>query len=209
LNLLAVPGAAKKGSVLARLRKALPGFSRLRPFITDFAKTAIVTSQVMEILKNKGLNPISYEQCLELSKRLPKRSKVKARLQLWLKQHLAIQKEITPLPLLVSSDIIESLFGNFKHVIERSSQADMNRTALLIPALCGNVDEVLIQQALSQARHKDLKSWEEDNIPYTMRKKRQIFLMIKSKNREIQRLHKAVISTAYLQPPQHLSITHK
>lgn len=73
-------------------------------------------------------------------------------------------------------------------MIERSSQADMNRTALLIPALCGNVDEVLIHQALSQARHKDLKSWEEDNIPYTMRKKRQIFFndkIQKSGNSEV------------------------
>ena len=42
-----------------------------------------------------------------------------------------------PLPLLASSDIIESLFGNFKDIIGRGPQADMNRSALLIPVLCG------------------------------------------------------------------------
>jgi hypothetical protein len=57
-------------------------------------------------------------------------AKVKKRLLIWLQQHIEIQKQITSLPLLVSSDIIESLFGNFKHIIERSSQADMNRTTL-------------------------------------------------------------------------------
>jgi len=129
----------------------------------------------MEILKNRGLDQTSYEQCFQLSEELPKNSKVKKRLQHWLQQHLGIHKEITDLPLLVSSDIIESLFGNFKHIIERSPQADMNRTTLLIPALCGNLDEKAITQALQQARHNDLKVWEQENIPYTVRKKRQAF----------------------------------
>ncbi|MDD5123612.1 hypothetical protein [Methylovulum sp.] len=75
---------------------------------------------------------------------MPKNSKVKKHLQQWLGQHLLIQKQLTGLPLLVSSDIIESLFGNFKHIIERSPQADMNRTTLLIPALCGNLDKAAV-----------------------------------------------------------------
>jgi hypothetical protein len=67
------------------------------------------------------------------------------------------------------------LFGNFKHIIERSPQADMNRTTLLIPALCGNLNESSITQALIEACHNDLKVWEKENIPYTVRKKRQAF----------------------------------
>jgi hypothetical protein len=176
LTVLAVKGAAKKGSVLARLRKTLPGFSRLKPFIRSFAQTAQATSEIMALLKNKGLDQKNYPLCLEIIEQLPRRSMVKKRLKQWLSDHLAIQKAITSLPLLVSSDIIESLFGSFKHVIERSAQADMNRTALLIPALCGEIDETGIKNALNQARHKDLKDWEDANIPYTVRKKRQEFL---------------------------------
>jgi hypothetical protein len=175
LNALAVKGAAKKGSMLGRLRSALPDFSQLKPFILSFARTVEVASSVMEILKNKGLNQTSYEQCLALSKSLPRRSKVKKRLHVWLKQHLAIQQKITGHPLLVSSDIIESLFGKFKHVIERSSHADMNRTALLIPALCGDKGKIMVEQAFRKAPHKDLEHWEKENIPYTLRKKRQLF----------------------------------
>lgn len=175
LEVFAVKGKAKKGSLLAKLRLALPDLLLLKPFIKRFASTTIVVSQVMEILKNKGLNQASYEKCYQLSTSLPKNSKVKQRLQKWLHHHLEIQKQITDLPLLVSSDIIESLFGNFKHIIERSPQADMNRTTLLIPALCGNLDAVTITQALNQARHNDLEKWEQANIPYTVRKKRQAF----------------------------------
>jgi len=197
LKVLAVKGAAKKGSLLARLRNALPGFSRLKPFITRFAKTAKITSNIMEILKNKGLNQASYEQCLELSQQLPRRSKVKKRLQIWLEQHLILQKKLTSHSLLVSSDIIESLFGKFKHVIERSSHADMNRTALLIPALCGNMDEKMMSSTFSQTCHKDLNLWEKENIPYTMRKKRQVFFKEnKSQKTGRSRGFKGDISTA-------------
>ena len=177
IAVMAVSGRAKKDTPLARLRNALPGLTRLKPFIRRFAKTTQGVSKVMEILKNHGLDQATYEQCLQLSETLPKHSKVRKRLQRWLKQHIIIQKSIASLPLLVSSDIIESLFGNFKHIIEPSPQADMNSTALLIPALCGQLDDRIITKALSHVRHDDLKSWEKDNIPYTMRKKRQEFFI--------------------------------
>ncbi len=151
--------------MLGRLRSVLTGLGQLKSFIKSFASTAKVTSDVMEIVKNKGLNQASYEPCLALSKHLPRRSKVKKRLQVWLEQHLAIQQQTTCHPLLVSSDIIESLFGKFKHVIERSSHADMNRTALLIPALCGNKDQIMVERAFRMTRHKDLERWEKENIP--------------------------------------------
>ena len=129
----------------------------------------------MQTPKKKGLDQSTNEQCCKLSEQLPGNSKVKQRLSEWLSRHIEIQSHITSLPLLVSSDIIESLFGNFKHILERSPQADMNRTTLLIPALCGNPDERTISRALGHARHNDLMTWEQENIPYTMRKKRQAF----------------------------------
>lgn len=175
LEVLAIPGRAKQGSLLAKLRAALPGFLRLKPFIKGFASTASIVSQVLQILKNKGLDQQHFEECWRLSATLPKNSKVKRQLQQWLQQHLLIQQQLTDLPLLVSSDIIESLFGNFKHIIERSPQADMNRTTLLIPALCGNLDKSVVTKALGLVRHHDLEIWEKENIPYTVRKKRQAF----------------------------------
>ena len=175
LDVLAAKGRAKKGSLLARLRAALPGFLLLKPFIVRFASTTRLVSQAMEIVKSQGICPATYDQCHRLSEQLPKRSNVKRRLQTWLARHMDIQRQMTALPLLASSDIIESLFGNFKHIIERSPQADMNRTALLIPALCGSLDKRTIATALHLASQRDLQRWEEENIPYTVRKKRQAF----------------------------------
>lgn len=88
---------------------------------------------------------------------------------------MAIKKQLTRFPLLVSSDIIESLFGRFKHKLEHNPQADMNRSTLMIPVLCGQLNEELITQVLKETKHHALKDWETNNMPYTMAKKRQAF----------------------------------
>jgi len=175
LHVFAVKGVAEEGSQLAKLRKAFPRFSKSRDFIVRFSSTTKIISQVMDILKNNGLDKTTYKQCLELSKKLPGNSKVKKCLQIWLKKHFILQKQLTFQPLLVSSDIIESLFGNFKHIIERSPQADMNRTVLLIPALCGKLTDTIVTQALRQASQADIGVWEKKHISYTVRKKRHAF----------------------------------
>jgi hypothetical protein len=178
LGVLAVKGRASKGSALAKLRAALPGFLTLRAFLATFATTAVTLSRVMEILKHQGLHHSTYTQCCQLAEQLPANSMVKHRLHAWLNRHIDIQRQLTSLPLLVSSDIVESLFGNFKHILERSPQADLNRTALLIPALCGHPDAATLSNALVHARQGDLATWEQEHIPYTMRKKRQAFFAV-------------------------------
>ena len=197
LDRLAVGDDVHKDGLLDKLHEALPNIIQSRPFIKRFASTATVLSQVMNILKNKGLDQASYEHCRQLSEQFPDDSKVRGRLLEWLRRHIEIKNTMTSLSLLVSSDIIESLFGNFKHIIERSPQADMNRTTLLIPALCGNMDKVTITLVLSQTSHKDLKAWEEENIPYTMRKRRQAFFaQQKARNQSINIIDSGGISTA-------------
>ena len=149
----------------------------LRPFIERFASSVQAVAEVLEILKNKGLNQQTYRRCCQLAEQLPKRSKVKKRLLAWLQRHLHIQCRlgISQMPLMVSSDIIESLFGKFKHIIERSPQADMNRTTLVIPALCGKIDGQAIAHRLAHTTHADIQRWEQQNIPYTLRKRRRAF----------------------------------
>ncbi len=158
-----------------KLRAALPGFDEIRPFIRCFAQTADVVSQVMETLKNNGLNQAVFRQCRRLTETLPKDSSVRQRLLQWLERHIAVRKQITHFSLPVCSDIIESLFGRFKYMLERNPQADMNRSVLLIPALCGNLNDAVIKQVLDNTPHDKLKKWEPENIPYTIRKKRQEF----------------------------------
>lgn len=166
---------AEHGKMLDKLHAALPDFDNAAPFIRRFADTAKVVSQVMEALKHKGLNPATSEQCRSLAATLPDDSPAKQRLSAWLARHMPILQQLACVSLPVSSDIIESLFGRFKYMLERNPQADMNRSALLIPVLCANLDETIIRQALSNADHRALETWEQRHIPYTQRKKRREF----------------------------------
>jgi hypothetical protein len=178
---LAGRGRAQEHSALAKLRSALVGFAGLRPFIEPFASTVLVIAEVLKILKQQGLNQATYRHCRQLAEQLPLRSKVKKRVLVWLKRHLYLQCRwgIGQVPLLVSSDIIESLFGTFKHLIARRPQAELNRTVLVIPALCGQVDPVAIAQALAHTTHRDLERWEQHHVPSTRRQQRREFLPTK------------------------------
>lgn len=182
LTLVNFCGPIEKDSPLEKLRDVFSELPRMASFISDFAKTTQITSTFMKALKNKGLNPETYVDCQQLLKKLAPESGIKTHLQHWLQKHQTIQQQFPSISLPVSSDIIESLFGNFKHIIERSPQADMNRTTLLIPALCGQHDEARIIQVLKQTPHNELKSWDKENIPYTVRKERQLFF-----NKNIQK----------------------
>ncbi|WP_297465230.1 hypothetical protein [Thermococcus sp.] len=178
-----IRGRAKKGSILERLRLAFPGFSRLKPFILNFSKTTAVTSKIMQRLKNKGLEKSTYDECKIMLKELPKSSRTAKSLRDWLDRHLKIQKQLGSYPMPISSDIIESLFGKFKHTIEKSPQSDMNHSILIIPLLCGKISEEKISDALNSVSQKELNEWKEKHIGKTMRMKRIDFL-----NQNIQKV---------------------
>lgn len=178
-------GRAKKNSALAAVRKALPGFSqRHAAFIQEFAATTQIAHSILKQLKQQGLNQTTYENCKEQAESLPEQSAFKKRLLDWLERHRRVQAKLTDRhSLLVSTDILESLFGKFKHIIERSPTADINRMALIIPALCGNkLNEQTIGELFSTTRCQDIADWEKNNIAYTLRKKRQAFFHQIKKN---------------------------
>ena len=178
-----IRGRAKKSSILEKLRLAFPRFSKLKSFILNFSKTTAVTSIFMKRLKSIGLDKSTYDESKILLKELPKSSKTAKLLRDWLDKHLKIQQQLGSYPMPISSDIIESLFGKFKHTIEKSPQNDMNHSVLIIPLLCGKISEQKISNALNNVSQKELEEWKEKHIGKTMRMKRIDFL-----NQNIQKV---------------------
>jgi hypothetical protein len=162
-------------SAWGAIRKALPGLSRYRKFIQRFAKATQTTHDILKVLKQYGLNQTTYEKCKAQAQSLSEQAILKKRLLHWLDHHQSLQARLTNQhSLLVSTDILESLFGKFKRIIERSPIADINRMALIIPALCGSsLNEQCIKALFSTTRHQDINVWEQNNITPTFRKKRQ------------------------------------
>ena len=158
-----------------KLRATMPDFLSLEPFIEKFSQTMESVNRVLELLKNQGLNEETYQSTRDLLTALPE-VKVKETILEWLAQQMAIQRILgsgEDIPLLVSSDIIESLFGKFKYAMERCPSLEINRSTLLIPALCGHLERDSIAELLRESQHKELLEWEEKNVPDTLRQKRQ------------------------------------
>jgi hypothetical protein len=203
-------GRSQDESVLQKLREAMPNFSRMRPFIQRFATTTIVINKVNSVLKNKGLNQSTYRECKDLAETLPVRSKVRKRRLKWLKRHLSLHCRlgIKQTPLLVSSDIIESLFGQFKLIIDRSPISDINRTAFVIPALCGKpISKQCIRESFKKTRNLDIKQWEEQNISHTIRKNRRAFFNGEScmqKQIPKTRIYESWVNMEIRQPSAHV-----
>ena len=179
LRVLQAGGDAQQGDVLEKLHQALPDFLQQQPFIERFARTIDVVHQFWKSVKSEGLNKQTYEEGRQLALALPDNSKVRDKLIQWLDGHWAICQRMqlgeTGMP--VSSDIIESLFGKFKYMTERSPSAEMNRLALVIPVFCGIAPtQAELGSYLSTCRQKDLVEWENENISHTLRKRRKAFM---------------------------------
>lgn len=74
--------------------------------------------------------------------------------------------------LVVSSDIIESLFGKFKSILERHPRGEFNRILLTIPCLCGELEEDNVVRSLGSVTHRDLQNWTAKHIPKTNAQKK-------------------------------------
>lgn len=162
--------------------KFQPLFRRLeryRFFLSRFCETCQAIELFLKHLKNHGINQKNAKEALQLLHVLPSSHIVRQQLEMWtqktLNTHCRLGIGQTPLP--VSTDILESLFGKLKYIIQRSTgKVDFNRTILLIYAMCGPMSEGRVSQALAQVRQKDLNAWEKENVIQTQAKKRRRLL---------------------------------
>lgn len=175
--LLGGPGAVDETTLAGRLRRLAGGLTPHRAFLDRFVTACDVVERCLEITKNRGLNAASYgEVCVELA-RLPKTNRVRQRLEQWARDQLRVQSQLglEQTPLVVSSDIIESLFGKLKVILARNPKAEFNRLSLVVPCLCGARSAADVTAALHTVSHRDLERWELTHVPPTQRRARTSF----------------------------------
>ena len=174
LDLMGGQGRAKEESELNQLRKAFCGLAQLRSFLDRFCSACGIVEKFLKVMKQHGLNQATYKEAKAQLEQLPQSSKLRVKLSAWLEKHLLIQCRlgIGQTPLLVSSDVIESLFGKFKTIIQRNPQAELNRLTYIIPLLCGVHDTNEISHALFGCSHLQMLTQLERTIPLTLRQQR-------------------------------------
>jgi len=158
----------------ALLLKTFSGLKELKPIVEKFILFCEVSENFLALMKNKGLNKATTIEAKSILVKLPKQSKFSQKIFGWLDKHQKIQLQIKMgrHSLLVSSDIIESLFGKFKSIIERSPSDELNKLIYIIPLLCGKRTEEEINDSLIKCSHVEMQEFISQNIPTTLRQKR-------------------------------------
>ena len=143
-------GRASKNSALSKLREGIGNIPKCKAFIKRFLRDANSLLECQKLLKTKGLNQDTYEQCKELIKIIPPRSNVRKGFTAWAEKQLRVADSLglgkTGMP--ISSDTIESVFGVAKQH-GTGTIKDANHIARRIPALTGKVTEKDVRQVLS------------------------------------------------------------
>lgn len=176
-EVLGGPGRAAKGSLIEQVRDLFGGLGHIHYVLDQLSERSIKLAEVMEILKNKGINQKTYREAMAIVESLPPRSQSRVRIRRWLRTHLALQARLsigqTPLP--ISSDILESVFGSFKNFIARNPKAELNQLVLGIPALCGPTTTADIYASQQTVSHKEMREWVSKNIGTTSMSRRRNF----------------------------------
>jgi len=143
-------GNAQAGSMLSKLRASLDKLPDCKGFIARFLRDALPLLECQKILKCKGLNSVTYQECEKLIADLPASSSIRKGFTDWAKKHLTMTNTLglglTGLP--TSTDAIESLFGVGKR-LGTGQVKDADRIAARLPALCGTLSQDDAQEALS------------------------------------------------------------
>jgi len=143
-------GAVSKDSSVAKLRKALGKLPECKSFIHRFLRDALPLLKTQEIIKSKGLNWDTYQECKEIIKTIPQRSQVRIGFTVWMEKQLMVSASLGlgNIGLPVCSDNLESLFGVGK-TQGIGQMKDANRIAMRLPAFCGKLTEESAQMVMN------------------------------------------------------------
>ena len=151
----------------------LPEMDYYVEFLKRFISTSDGVDSFLKIVKREGIGPLSIIKARIALFMMPSRSITRLKLKEWLKRHQKIRLQLakktgdSSLNLMVSSDIIESLFGTFKQIIFRCPSKEYNKSILSIPLLCGKFDYESMTQHLDLTPQNDLNVWQNKIIKTT------------------------------------------
>ena len=135
-----------------------------------------ITRSIEEKVKKKGLSQEVYQELLpSCSKKLgeEKLNTFREKIQESLKKEAEMIKE-DETRRIISSDVIEPLFGFYKSFSRKSPLKEIRRTILTIPISTVEITREVIEKALLTVKNVDVKDWEERTFGQSMLSKRKM-----------------------------------
>ena len=142
-------------------------------FLGRFISTCEGVDSFLKIAKTEGIGKLNTRKLKLVLSKMPYKSKTRLELRNWLKRHEKIRSKLAKktgdhlLNLMVSTDVLESLFGKFKQVIFRCPNKEYGKSVLVIPLLCGKLDYETVRKHISSTSQNDLKIWKDSAVKTT------------------------------------------
>ena len=161
-----------------KVKQALGWLDDYKESIEIYAEMQQVAQTVMTIIKHKGLGISEFQELGGIMRALPLKSE---RGQLFMKTVMGtVRDEALKIPfgetLLGCSDVIESLFGKYKHISGRSPGRTMGHLLLALPLMTTSLTADLVKQGMEKIRNLDLKQWADDRLGRSaLAKKKEAF----------------------------------
>lgn len=177
----------------------------LKPFIKELTDVFFLGQQIGALLKKEGICPLTKQKTMGmtaiLSKKYAKNPRVITCVKAiddYFETTMAIyvkcaNKEgaVPPLykPIIASSEIIESIFGKFKHRSLKDPKRGFSAIALIIPLFCWKFSPFDVFKAMTTISTKDVEKWEKENL--TQKGYKSFRNVFKKKNKKRGTLNKA------------------
>jgi hypothetical protein len=163
-----VAGLLQKSPEQARrwLEDKLGWLRDFRDELASYDRLLQVALQTQEEVKNNGLRRRTWKRLWRrLGPQVGQDSRVRAVLGRVLR-YLKEQGARVPRgqAWLGTTDVLESLFGKYKYLLEKAPSAEVGASVLTLPVLTTELTGELVRQALQTVRGKDLARWLADNV---------------------------------------------
>jgi hypothetical protein len=162
------------------IKAELAFLQTLEPFIKEMRALFYTVQDIGYLIKEKGINPMTYGQATQklnkLTKDYPDNTRVqeliravetyfKKTLEVYF-QYIDNQDKNTPFfdGIIATSEILECLFGKLKHRSDKNPKRGFSANSLLIPLFCNELKENDTTDALYDIDCKALEKWKIKNI---------------------------------------------
>ena len=140
-------------------------------FLTHFWTEIQILSEIQKIVKTTGLNDMSYKKVCPHVQMITD-AELRKPLENYLKTEIEFARQISH-PILLTSDVIESLFGKYKYLAKPHSMSEINRMIFALPCSCQEITPELVKDAFSNISNQAVEQRCRQEISDTLLSKRR------------------------------------
>lgn len=152
-------------------------------FLKGFWDEVKILSEIQKCLKNVELCEMTYHRVSRLMNQIDD-PMIREPLVGYLQEEFQFAQSVDHLTLL-TSDIIESLFGKYKYIAKVHCMSEINRMIFILPAICQPITVEQVKNAFDYTSNKELQEEIQKQIPSTLlstRRKELVKTPLKNKN---------------------------